>query len=598
MEKSRQIKYTARDFDSIKNNLIEYVKLYFSQSYGDFTPTSTGMMLIELQAYIGDMLSYYQDTQYNELLNPYELKNAIRTLKLFGGKYKGKTQANLNAMIYMLIPSTVLGGEIQPDEDYMPIIKKGMTASTDDNKQFISIDDIDFRNETNREITVYSVDANGTPTYYAVRKPVRMVSGVIDELNYQVNNPEEFLKISLPSDRNILEIISVLDSEGDEWYEVEYLAQDEIFTSETNQNASSKYSVPLLLKGQKVQKRFITETDKDNVTRLIFGSSKGTLDSGTIFPNPSRFLVNSISNNLGFFSFNSSLILNSGSLGLSPSNTILTINYLYGGGTEYNIRAKELNSIKSKQVIFQKNIASLDSTKYQEVINSVSITNDEAGRDGVDEFTVEDLKQLIPVFYSSQKRAVTLDDFYAILYSLPMQFGSVYRTVAMNDDADDKSIALYILSKGNDNKLSVGSEELKNNIKLFLRRFRLITDNINIYDGEIVNFGINYEIVIKDGYNQDEVKERVNQAIYNYYTINTFGFGESIYLSKLVRIIDDIEGVLTVTDIILSNLTGDDYSDTTFNFRVNNIKNIITPKFNQIFELKQKTDITGNVKLF
>lgn len=598
MEKSRQIKYTARDFDSIKNNLIEYVKLYFSQSYGDFTPTSTGMMLIELQAYIGDMLSYYQDTQYNELLNPYELKNAIRTLKLFGGKYKGKTQANLNAMIYILIPSTVLGGEIQPDEDYMPIIKKGMTASTDDNKQFISIDDVDFRDETNREITVYSVDANGTPTYYAVRKPVRMVSGVIDELNYQVNNPEEFLKISLPSDRNILEIISVLDSEGDEWYEVEYLAQDEIFTSEPNQNASSKYSVPLLLKGQKVQKRFITETDKDNITRLIFGSSKGTLDSGTIFPNPSRFLVNSISNNLGFFSFNSSLILNSGSLGLSPSNTILTINYLYGGGTEYNIRAKELNSIKTKQVIFQKNIASLDSTKYQEVINSVSITNDEAGRDGVDEFTVEDLKQLIPVFYSSQKRAVTLDDFYAILYSLPMQFGSVYRTVAMNDDTDDKSIALYILSKGNDNKLSVGSEELKNNIKLFLRRFRLITDNINIYDGEIVNFGINYEIVIKDGYNQDEVKERVNQAIYDYYTTNTFGFGESIYLSKLVRIIDDVEGVLTVTDIILSNLTGDDYSDTTFNFRVNNIKNIITPKFNQIFELKQKTDITGNVKLF
>lgn len=597
MEKSRQIKYSGRDFDSIRNNLIEYTKLYFSQSYGDFTPTSTGMMLIELLSYVGDMLSYYQDRQYNELVNPFELKNAIRLLKLFGGKYKGKTQANLTAMLYILVPSTVNGGEIQPDEDYLPIIKKGMTASTNNNKQFISIEDVDFRNETDREITVYSTDANGTPTYYAIRKPVRMVSGVLDEFNYSVGNPEEFLKVPLPISRNILEIVSVLDSEGDEWYEVEYLAQDEIFTSELNQTAS-KYSVPLLLKGQKIQKRFITETDKDNATTLIFGSSKGTLDSGTIFPNPSRFLVNSISNNLGFFSFNSNLILNSGSLGLSPSNTILTVRYLYGGGMDYNIRAKELNSIKSKQVIFQKAIADLDSTKYQNVTNSLTVTNDEAGKDGVDEFTVEDLKQLIPVFYSSQKRAVTIEDFYAILYSLPAQFGSIYRTIAVNDINDDKSIALYILSKGSDGKLAIGSEELKSNIKSFVRRYRMITDSINIYDGEIVNFGVNYEVVIKDGYNQDEVKERINQTINDYYNSNPFTFGESIYLSKLVRIIDDVDGVLTVTDIVLTNLTGAGYSDTTFNFRVNNIKNIITPQFNQIFELKYLTDVSGNVKVF
>lgn len=598
MENSRQVKYNARDFDSIRENLIEYAKLYFSQSYGDFTPTSTGMMLIEMLAYVGDMLSYYQDRQYNELVNPSELKNAIRTLKLFGGKYKGKTQANLISMLYILVPSSVTGGEIQPDEDYLPLIRKGMTASTDDNKQFISIDDVDFRDETDREITVYSSDANGIPTYYAIRKPVRMVSGVLDEFSYQVDSPEEFLKITLPSNRNVLEIVSVLDSEGDEWYEVEYLAQDEIFTSEPNQNATSKYSVPLLLKGQKVQKRFITDTDKDNITSLVFGSSKGTLDSGTIFPNPSRFLVNSISNNLGFFSFNSNLILNSGSLGLSPSNTVLTIRYSYGGGTEYNIRAKELNSVNTKQMIFQKTISDLDSTKYQNVLNSLSISNDEAGKDGVDEFTVDDLKQMIPVFYSSQKRAVTIEDFYAVLYSLPKQFGSVYRVVAVEDVNDTKSIALYILSKGSDKKLAVGSDELKNNIKSFLRRYRLITDNINVYDGQIVNFGINYEIVIKDGYNKDEVKERVNQAIEDYYNENQFGFGGSIYLSKLVGKIDDVEGVLTVTDIVLTNLTGSGYSDTTFNFRVNNIKNIITPKFNQIFELKYNTDITGTIKTF
>lgn len=595
MEKSRQIKYTSRDFESLRKDLIDYTKLYFPKSYGDYTPTSTGMMMLELIAYLGDVLSFYQDAQYNELINPYELKNAIRTLKLFGGKYKAKTQANITATLYILVPSRVVSGEIQPDEDYLPIVKKGLIGATSDNKQFISTGDVDFKDVTDREIAVYSTDDNGTPTYYAVRKSIKMVSGIVDEYNYQVSDPQSFLKISLPSDRNILEIIYVKDSEGDDWREVEYLAQDEIFISEPNQNAT-KYEVPLLLKSEKVQKRFIVDVDSEGVTTLVFGDSKGNLDSGVIYPNPSRFLVNNLSDNVGFFSFNSSLILQSGSLGLSPANTTLNIRYLYGGGTSYNIRVGELNTINSKQLIFSQPLSSLDNTKYQNVINSVSITNNEQGRDATDEFSVDDLKQIIPIFYSSQKRAVTLEDFTAILFSLPSKFGNIYRAIAVNDLVDNKAIGLYILSKDVNKNLSTTSVQLKENVKVFLKKFKMITDSINIYDGEIVNLGIQYEIIIKDGYNMDEVKERVDQTLYDYFVGSSFNFGENIYLSKIVKLIDEVEGVLTVTDVLINNLVGGNYSPTTFNFSIKNINNIVSPGFNQIFELKYKTDIVGYIK--
>lgn len=595
MEKSRQIKYTSRDFESLRKDLIDYTKLYFPKSYGDYTPTSTGMMMLELIAYLGDVLSFYQDAQYNELINPYELKNAIRTLKLFGGKYKAKTQANITATLYILVPSRVVSGEIQPDEDYLPIVKKGLIGATSDNKQFISTGDVDFKDVTDREIAVYSTDDNGTPTYYAVRKSIKMVSGIVDEYNYQVSDPQSFLKISLPSDRNILEIIYVKDSEGDDWREVEYLAQDEIFISEPNQNAT-KYEVPLLLKSEKVQKRFIVDVDSEGVTTLVFGDSKGNLDSGVIYPNPSRFLVNNLSDNVGFFSFNSSLILQSGSLGLSPANTTLNIRYLYGGGTSYNIRVGELNTINSKQLIFSQPLSSLDNTKYQNVINSVSITNNEQGRDATDEFSVDDLKQIIPIFYSSQKRAVTLEDFTAILFSLPSKFGNIYRAIAVNDLVDNKAIGLYILSKDVNKNLSTTSVQLKENVKVFLKKFKMITDSINIYDGEIVNLGIQYEIIIKDGYNMDEVKERVDQTLYDYFVGSSFNFGENIYLSKIVKLIDEVEGVLTVTDVLINNLVGGNYSHTTFNFSIKNINNIVSPGFNQIFELKYKTDIVGYIK--
>lgn len=596
MEQKRNIKYTGRDFESLRKNLIDYVKLYYPRSYGDFTPTSVGMMMVELMSYVGDVLSYYQDRQYNEVFNPYEKKNAIRLLKFFGGKYKAKTQSNLLATVYILVPSAVVSGEIQPDEDYLPLIKKGMIASTSDNKQFISIEDVDFRDVTDREIAVYSSDSNGTPTYYAIRKPVKMVSGVIDEFNYNVGDPQEFLSISLPENRNVLEILSVKDSEGDDWYEVEYLAQDEIFISEPNQNAT-KYSVPLLLKSKKVQKRFITDVDETGTTTLMFGSSVGNLDSGIIYPNPSRFLVNSLSDNIGFFSFNSNLILQSGSLGLSPANTVLTVRYLYGGGSPFNIRVGELNTMVSRQLVFQSPIASLNSTKYQNVVNSLTITNNEQGRDGVDEFSVEDLKQIIPIFYSSQKRAVTLEDFQAILFSLPSKFGNIYRAMAVNDLNDDKSVALYVLTKDNENNLGLTSDELKDNVKIFLKKFKMFTDNINIYDGEIVNFGIEYEVVIKDGYNESEVKERIEQTLYEYFKNSSFNFGENIYLSKIVKLVDEIDGVLTVTDILIKNLVGNNYSETIFNFLIKNINNIISPNFNQIFELKYKSDITGIVRI-
>jgi len=594
---NRNIKYTGRDFDSILQNLIDYIKQYYNNSVGDFSPTSIQMMMAELISYASDVLSFYQDTQYNEIFNPKELKSAVKTLKFFGGKYKAKTAANIIAKLYILVPNAVIGGENQPNPDYLPVIKKGLTATTQNNLQFISVADIDFSDETDREITIYSVDGNGIPLFYAIRKPINMVSGIISTFQYSVGSPQSFLKVSLPSDQNILEIISVIDSNNREWYEVEYLAQDSILISQANQNSLTKSSTPLLLSKKKVNNRFIVDTDYNGVTSLIFGSSNGDITSGIMFPNPSRFSVNNLSNNVGSFSFDNNTLLNSGSMGISPANVNLTIQYLQGGGIEYNINPGDLNTILNKQLVLQKPLSQLDNNVYNNLLNSLSILNDNAGQDGMDSLSIEDIKQLIPIYYSSQKRAVTLDDFQTIIYSMPSKFGGVFRCFVDKDPNDNLSIASYILGLDNQGNLALVSDELKQNMKIYLQKFKLLTDNINIYDGEIVNFQLKYTVVIQDGYNQYDVIAKINNELATNYFNTKFQMGQSIYISKIVRFIDEIPEVLTLTDLQLENITGNGYSNTNFNFKLNSINNIINPGSSQIFELKYPTttDIIGNI---
>ena len=595
---NRNLKYTGRDFNSTLQNIIDYIKQYYGGTIGDFSPTSIQMMLTELISYVSDTLSFYQDAQYNEIFNPKELKNAVKLLKFFGGKYKAKTAANLIAKLYILVPNAVIGGENQPNPDYLPIIKKGLTATTQNNLQFISTEDVDFSDETDREITIYSVDNNGIPLFYAIRKPVKMISGVISTFQYSVGTPQSFLTVQLPSDQNILEIISVMDSNNTEWYEVEYLAQDEILLSQPNQNPNSKYSTPLLLSKKIVNNRFIVDTDYTGATNLIFGSSNGNITSGILFPNPARFSVNTLSNNVGSFSFDNNVLLNSGSLGISPANTTLTIQYLQGGGTQYNINPGDLNTILNRQLVLQKPLSQLDNNTYNNLLNSLSILNDQSGTDGMDLLSIDDIKQLIPIYYSTQKRAVTLDDFQTIIYSLPSKFGGVFRCFVDKDPTDDLSVGAWILGLDNQGNLAIVSNELKQNLKVYLNQFKMLTDNINIYDGEIVNFQLIYTVVIQDGYNQYDVIAKINNELTINYFNTKFQFGEQIFISKIVRFIDEISEVRTLIDLQLVNIAGSGYSNTTFNFKLNSINNIITPGSNQIFELKYpSSDIIGNVKL-
>jgi len=596
---TRNIKYTSRDYNSIVTDLVNYLKQYYNNTVGDFSPSSVQMMLVELNAYVQDNLNFYLDTQYNEIFNPQELKNAIKLLKFFGGKYKAKTAANLTAKLYILVPSVVVSGEVQPDSDYLPIIKKGLIANTQNNLQFVSIEDVDFSDETNREITVYSVDNNGMPLFYVIRKPVQLISGTISTYQYSVGNPQPFLNVQLPFSQNVLEIISVVDSNNNTYYEVEYLAQDTVLLSQPNQDPLSKYTTPLLLNAINVNNRFVVDTDYNGVTSLTFGASNGNISSGIMFPNPARFSVNNLSNNIGSFSFDNNVLLNSGSLGIAPANTVLTITYLQGGGTQYNIDPQELNNIVSSQLVLQKPLSLLDNVKYNNLVNSLSILNDEAGQDGMDSLSIDDIKQLIPIYYNSQRRLVSLTDAQILIYSLPAKFGSVSRCRVDKDPNDSLSIAVWILGLDNQGNFALSSNALKQNLKIYLNQFKLLTDNINIYDGEIINFQLKYTVIIKSGINQYDAIAKINNELITNYFNTKFQMGQPIYISKIVRFIDEIPEVLTLTDLQLMNITGPGYSTTTFNFQLNSLNNIIQCGPNQVFELKYPTttDIIGTVQI-
>lgn len=595
VDKYRQLRYTNRDFDSIRESLMEYVKVYFPDYYGDFTTTSTAGMLNELLAYVGDILSFYQDKQFNEIFNPTELKNAVRLLKLFGGAYRGKTQSNVSLDVHILVPSTLItvdsDGVLTPIPNSLPIIKKGMVVSTLDGKQFVTIEDCDF-NETS-DITTFTQ----TPLQYIIRKSVKAVSGILSYMEVSVSAPTPFYKIELPSNHNVLEIVSVVDGFGDDWYQVEYLAQDEIFITTKNSNPNSIVKYNLIKK--KVPKRFIVETDHNNVTSLIFGSSNSNLESGTLLPNPSRFLVNNISDNVGFFTFNDNLLLNNGSLGLTPSNTTLKVTYLQGGGIEYNVKSQSITNILSKQFSFYISRAELDSydpTAYNIITSNLAVYNPEAAHDAIDLMSIDDIKQLIPLYYASQKRAVITEDYEAILYSMPTKFGGVSRARAKTESGvvgsnDENSIALYILTEDVNGDLAYPSTDMYNNIKTYISQYKMLTDNVTIYPGEIINFGITVGIIVDDSYNRSDVITKVKNVLLDYFNSIKFNFGDSLYMGKIWSLVDSVEGVLSVDSITPENLTGSPYSTDTLNFLNVAKSSVITSGDTQVFELKFDSDV-------
>jgi hypothetical protein len=606
----KEIKYINRDFSDFKTRLIEFAKTYFPNTYNDFSEASPGMMFIEQSAYVGDVLSFYIDNQFQENFIQYaqQSNNLYELAYMFGYKPKLSSAAQTTIDFYQQLPSKLVGSEYVPDYDYALTISENSTITSDNGTSFIIQDKIDFSLTSSQdptEISIYQVAGN-TVQYYLLKKSRNAISSTIVSQTYTFTDPLPFQTINLNT-TNFLKILDITDSDGNLWYEVDHLGQEMAFDSikNTNINDPNKMdNTPYLLKLKKVARRFATRIiAKDNI-QIQFGVGSPDSTTEEITPN---------SNNVGIglpfkqdkltTAYSPTNFLYTGTYGISPSNTTLTVRYLTGGGVTSNIAANTLTKISPESIKF--NLFSLIDNTANYIFSSVSVNNPLAASGGNSGDTLEEIRQNTLALVASQKRSVTADDYLIRALSMPSDYGTVSKSYIEQPKLTDNQVStietlnLYVLSLNSEGKLDYANTTLKNNLRTYMSQYRMIGDNIEIRDAYIINIGINFEIIVLPEYNNNEVLLACITALQTYFNIDNWQLNQPIFLRDLYILLDKIKGVQTVKNISIANKVGTStgYSQYAYDIEGATQNQTIYPSLDpSIFEIRYpNSDIKGKV---
>ena len=606
----KEIKYINRDFSDFKTRLIEFAKTYFPNTYNDFSEASPGMMFIEQSAYVGDVLSFYIDNQFQENFIQYaqQSNNLYELAYMFGYKPKLSSAAQTTIDFYQQLPSKLVGSEYVPDYDYALTISENSTITSDNGTSFIIQDKIDFSLTSSQdptEISIYQVAGN-TVQYYLLKKSRNAISSTIVSQTYTFTDPLPFQTINLNT-TNFLKILDITDSDGNLWYEVDHLGQEMVFDSikNTNINDPNKMdNTPYLLKLKKVARRFATRIIAKNNIQIQFGVGSPDSTTEEITPNP-----NNVGIGLPFkqdkltTAYSPTNFLYTGTYGIAPSNTTLTVRYLTGGGVTSNIAANTLTKISPELIKF--NLFSLIDNTANYIFSSVSVNNPLAASGGNSGDTLEEIRQNTLALVASQKRSVTADDYLIRALSMPSDYGTVSKSYIEQPKLTDNQVStietlnLYVLSLNSEGKLDYANTTLKNNLRTYMSQYRMIGDNIEIRDAYIINIGINFEIIVLPEYNNNEVLLACITALQTYFNIDNWQLNQPIFLRDLYILLDKIKGVQTVKNISIANKVGTStgYSQYAYDIEGATQNQIIYPSLDpSIFELKYPNqDIKGKV---
>jgi hypothetical protein len=619
MASKKDIKYINRDFPSLKDSLISYAKTYFPNTYSDFTPSSPGMMFMEMAAYVGDVLSFYVDNQVQETFIQYarQTQNLYELAYLLGYKPRVTSAATVVFDIYQQVPATISASVAIPDYTYALQIPENTTVTSNltSSLKFLIQDNVDFTVSSSldpTEVTVYST-ANNAPTYYLLKKQRQAISATIKTQTNSFTVPVAFNSFNI-SDTNIIGISSITDSNNNIWYEVDNLAQDSIFesiknTNINNPNFSSDTNVANLLQVKQVARRFATRFLNKTTLQVQFGAGSPTDTTEVIIPNP---------NNVGIglptqkskltTAYSPTNFIFTNTYGIAPANTTLTTRYLVGGGVSSNAQANSLTLIDTTNVKFL-NSSITNSSLANQIFTSLLVTNPVAADGGSDGDNINEIRQNSLGNFQNQLRTVTFDDYVVRALSLPSNYGNIAKVFAAQQKASDVAtgdipsvLDLYVLAYNVNQQLIQASSALKQNLAVYLSEYRIINDNINIKDAYIINIGVNINIITLPNYNNDEVLLKCITAMKDYFTIENWQINQPIILRDINVILDRIEGVQTVKSVSIVNKVGasNGYSDFAYDISAATNNNVIYPSLDpMIFEVKYpNTDIQAKVVPF
>ena len=602
MAEERDIKYVNKTFSDFRQQLIDYAKNYFPDTYNDFSPTSPGMMFMEMASYVGDVLSFYQDIQLQETLLQYaqEPGNLYSLAYMMGYRPKISTAATVDIDVFQQVAAVAN----EPNWNQALVIPENvqLESTTGAPTRFFIDEKINFGFSSSyspTDVSVYASTGNTINTFL-LKKTVKAFSGEVKTKTVSITSPEKFKTITI-EDSNVIGILDVTDSSTNEWYEVPYLAQDTIFQENVN-GSSDKNLAPYLLTLRKVPRRFVTRFTSTGNLQVQFGAGTTGQSDAVITPDPTNVGLGT-GNGISKIdvAYDPSNFMFTGTYGLAPANTTLTIRYLVGGGVEANVPANTITT-----VINQGTATGTDTSQA----STIAYNNPRAASGGKDGDTAEEIRQNALKAYSEQLRAVTREDYIVRALSMPSKFGSVAKVHVLQDqltstksttdniiDSNPLSLSMYVLAYNNDRKLVSASANMKENLKQYLSQYRMLTDAVNIKDAFVVNIGVKYDIVLRPGAVGREVLLRCTQALQEHFDIRKWSINQPINVGAIYSLLDRVKGVQTVQNVEITNKVGGSYSQYAYDVKGATKNDIVYPSYDPcIFEVKlPDSDITGRI---
>ena len=603
MAEIRDIKYVAREFSDYKQELVEFAKNYFPDSYNDFSPTSPGMMFIEMAAYVGDILSFYQDTQLQETFLQYakEPSNLYSMAYMMGYRPKVTNVSEVELTVSHNVGANPSTNSPNWNQALTVNANATVTSTSKGRSNFFIENKVDFNYSSSYDPTdvVISQITGGIPSEFTLTKKVKAFSGTVKSIAQTYAAAEKFTTITI-EDANIVGILDITDNSEDElkeWYEVPFLGQDSVFVPQTN-ISSDVDKVPNTILLQKVPKRFITRFNSKGQLIVQFGAGTVQGDDNTFTPDPTNVGMGTLQGLSTLDkAFDPSNFLYTGTYGLAPSNRTLTIRYIVGGGIAANVPANTLTG-------YNATVTAVDN-QYEPTLNFNNVQAATGGKDGD---TIEEIRQNTLRSFSEQKRTVTLQDYTVRALSLDPKFGTIAKAFVTHDelsstksstdsiiDSNPLALSMYVLAYNNDKHLITATKTLKDNLKTYMAYYMPLTDALNIKDAFVVNIGVNFDILVRPNFNSRDVLIKCNSTLQDFFSITKWNINQPVNVSNLYSILDRVPGVQTVSKVEVVNKQGGNYSEYAYDIEGATRNNVVYPSYDtMIFELKYPNqDIKG-----
>lgn len=646
---SKDVSYLSKNFSEFRQNLIEFAKSYYPNTYSDFNEASPGMMFVEMAAYVGDVLSFYIDNSFKEnlLLYANEKQNVISIAQSLGYKPKLTSSATVEATIFQMVPALGSLKNYEPDKRFFLklLANSKFSSNTPPIQSFRSIEDVDFADPANRSIRILARDVNNAPTMYVVSKKIKLISADTRVATFTFGSPEKFTKVEIP-DSNVINIQSIVDSDGYTWYEVDYLGQDLLLEDRDIKPrdedgflieetlASGSLSPAKLAVFRKRPRRFTTRINSGMKMELWFGSGTGTVDDSLVYLDSMQIANSKYNQAIPNTSLDPADFISTDTFGIAPANTTLTVTYLIGGGVQSNVSSNTITNVDLPLIgNSATDYVAAEQNLFTQVVGSLSINNEEPARGGGDTETIEEIRQNALAFFNAQNRVVTDKDYTVRTLAMPAKFGQISKVFVVRDEQINSigeqdpsklivnndenpynnrkyvvdpvapnAINLYVLGYDAGGKLATLNTLVKKNLAKYLEQYRILTDDVNIVDAFVVNIGVEFNIVVYRTYNMNDVVARCIDAIKEFFDIKKWQINQPIIMNDLRLAIGSVEGVQTVVDVRITNKyrfnDGRDYFEFRYPIEEAMVDDIVYPSLDPcIFELRHpETDIIGNAR--